>query len=91
MKEHYDFSKGKRTGALIRETPLEPGKLKITIRLDEDIVNAFFQMADETGGRVGYQTLINSALREYLEGKAPKIEDTLRRIVREELARHDAA
>lgn len=34
----------------------------------------------------GYQTLINAALREYLEGKAPKIEDALRRIVREELA-----
>jgi hypothetical protein len=31
---------------------------------------------------VGYQTLINNALREYMEGKAPKIEDTLRRIVR---------
>jgi hypothetical protein len=36
-------------------------------------------------GAAGYQTLINAALREYLEGKAPRIEDTLRRIIREEL------
>jgi hypothetical protein len=42
-------------------------------------------MAERTGGTTGYQTLINAALREYLEGAAPKIEDTLRRIIREEL------
>lgn len=35
--------------------------------------------------RNGYQTLINAALREYLEGKAPIFEDALRRIIREEL------
>jgi hypothetical protein len=29
--------------------------------------------------------VLNAALREYVEGKAPKIEDTLRRIIREEL------
>jgi uncharacterized protein (DUF4415 family) len=86
MKSHYDFSKGKR-GAVLPEPPLEPGKVKISIRLDEDIVQRFFEMADESGGETGYQTLINAALREYLDGKAPKIEDTLRRIVREEIAR----
>jgi uncharacterized protein (DUF4415 family) len=86
MKDHYDFSKGKR-GAVLPEPPLETGKAKITIRLDEDILQRFFEMADASGGKAGYQTLINSALREYLEGKAPKIEDALRRIVREELAR----
>jgi hypothetical protein len=43
------------------------------------------------GGKSGYQTLINSALREYLDGKAPKIEDALRRIVREELSRNKVA
>ena len=62
------------------------GKVRITIRLDEQIVDGFLKLADESGGRTGYQTLINSALREYLEGKAPKIEDALRRILREELA-----
>jgi len=30
-------------------------------------------------------TLINAALREYLDGKAPRFEETLRRIIREEL------
>jgi uncharacterized protein (DUF4415 family) len=85
MKDHYGFSKAKR-GPVMQEPPLEPGKVKISIRLDEDIVDRFFQMADASGGKTGYQTLINAALREYLEGKAPRIEDALRRIVREEIA-----
>jgi uncharacterized protein (DUF4415 family) len=84
MKSKYDFSKGKR-GAVLPEPPLEKGKVKISIRLDEDILQRFFETADESG--TGYQTLINGALREYLEGKAPKIEDALRRIVREEIVR----
>jgi uncharacterized protein (DUF4415 family) len=84
MKDHYDFSKGKR-GSILAEPPLEPGKVKITIRLDEDILDRFLQMAEQSGGSIGYQTLINSALREYLDGTAPKIEDALRRIIREEL------
>ena len=82
MKMQYDFSKGKR-GRVLPEPPLEPGKVKISIRLDEDIVDRFLAQAE--AARTGYQTLINSALREYLEGKAPKFEDTLRRIIREEL------
>jgi uncharacterized protein (DUF4415 family) len=90
MKDHYDFSKGKR-GRVVPEPPAEPGKVKISIRLDEDIVDRFFEIADASGGKIGYQTLINSALREYLDGKSPKFEDTLRRIVREELNRHNAA
>ena len=45
----------------------------------------FGGMADAGGGAVGYQTLINQALREYMEGKAPKLESMLRRVVREEL------
>ncbi len=63
------------------------GRPLITIRLDEDIIDHFAAIADASGGLTGYQTLINSALREYIEGKAPKIEDALRRIVREELGR----
>ena len=59
----------------------------MSIRLDEDVVDYFNAMADKSGGQAGYQTLINSALREYMEGKSPKIEDTLRRILREELRR----
>jgi uncharacterized DUF497 family protein len=88
MKPEYDFSRGKR-GAVAKEPPLEPGKSRITIRVDDDTLERFFQMADQAG--TGYQTLINSALREYLDGKAPKFETTLRRIIREELARSSAA
>jgi len=84
MKDQYDFSKGRRG----RVTPPEPepeGKVRITIRLDQDIVDRFLQIAEASGGGTGYQTLINAALREYLDGKAPRFEDTLRRIIREEL------
>jgi uncharacterized protein (DUF4415 family) len=84
MKERYDFSTGKR-GRVLPPEPEPEGKTRITIRLDQDILDRFFQMAEESGGTTGYQTLINAALREYLDGKVPKFEDTLRRIIREEL------
>ena len=84
MMERYDFSKGKR-GRVLPPEPEPEGKTRITIRLDQDILDRFLQMAEESGGATGYQTLINAALREYLDGKAPKFEYTLRRIIREEL------
>jgi uncharacterized protein (DUF4415 family) len=84
MKNKYDFSKGKR-GRVLPPAPEPEGKTRITIRLDEDILDRFLQLAERSGGSVGYQTLINLALREYLDGKAPKFEDTLRRIIREEI------
>ena len=90
MKANYDFSKGKR-GQILPEPPAEPGKVRITIRLDEDLVEYFGELADRSGGKAGYQTLINAALREYVEGKSPKWEETLRRIIREEMDRRDAA
>jgi len=84
MKDRYDFSKGKR-GPVLPPEPEPEGKVRITIRLDQDIVDRFFAMAESSGGATGYQTLINAALREYLDGKAPRFEETLRRIIREEL------
>jgi hypothetical protein len=48
-------------------------------------VDHFLSEAEKSGGSSGYQTLINEALRQHVEGKAPKLEDTLRRIVREEI------
>jgi len=84
MKDQYDFKHGKRGRVLPPESEPE-GKTRITIRLDQDIVDRFFAMAESSGGATGYQTLINAALREYLDGKAPRFEDTLRRIIREEL------
>ena len=90
MKQQYDFSTGTR-GRVSAEPHAEPGKVKITIRLDEDLLDHFGALADASGGKTGYQTLINAALREYVEGRAPKIEDTLRRILREELAKKPSA
>jgi uncharacterized protein (DUF4415 family) len=85
MKKTYDFSKGKR-GRVISQSESR-GKTRITIRLDEDLVDHFLKEADASGGVTGYQTLINDALRQHVEGKAPKFEETLRRIVREEVQR----
>jgi uncharacterized protein (DUF4415 family) len=84
MKQRYDFSQGKR--GRIAPPEQEPrGKTRITIRLDEDLVDHFLNEAEVSGGAIGYQTLINDALRQHVEGKAPKLADTLRKIVREEM------
>ena len=81
MKDHYDFSKGTR-GAVL---PSPPGKERITIRLDADILDYFRDQVEKAGGG-NYQTAINSVLREYLMGqRAPQIEDIVRRVIREEL------
>jgi uncharacterized protein (DUF4415 family) len=84
MKQQYDFSRGKR-GRVEPPAPEPRGKTRITIRLDDDVVEQFLKEAEASGGKTGYQTLINDALRRHLEGKAVKLEDTLRRIVREEI------
>lgn len=84
MKKTYDFSKGKR-GRILPPQRDPAGKVRITIRLDDDLVDHFLKEADASGGTAGYQTLINNALRRHVEGKAPKFEETLRRIVREEM------
>lgn len=84
MKDQYNFKNGKRGRVRLPE-PEPEGKTRITIRLDQDIVDRFLQMAEQSGGETGYQTLINAALRDYLEGRAPRFEETLRRIIREEL------
>ena len=79
MEKEYDFSKGKR--GPIRSNK---GKTRITIYIDDDIIDAYRQISDDVGR--GYQTLINQALRETLDKKtAPLDARTLRRILREEL------
>ena len=84
MKQRYDFNRGTR-GRIAAPEPEPRGKTRITIRLDEDLVDHFLKEAEASGGATGYQTLINEALRQHVEGKAPKLADTLRRIVREEM------
>jgi uncharacterized protein (DUF4415 family) len=83
MKKEYNFKHGKR-GAVIR-TP--PGKTRITIRIDDDILEWFRDQVHAVGGG-NYQSLINSALREYVDRRAYGLTDTLRTVVREELARY---
>jgi uncharacterized protein (DUF4415 family) len=80
MRDEYDFSRGKR-GAVL---PTPPGKTRITIRLDQDILEWFRARAHAAGGG-NYQTMINDALREYMNHEVEPLEDTLRRVVREEL------
>jgi uncharacterized protein (DUF4415 family) len=84
MKKEYDFSKGKR-GAVV---PAPKGKTRITIRIDDDILDWFRGEVEAAGGG-NYQTLINQALREYLNQQQQPLEELLRRVVREEL--HSAA
>ena len=74
MKEEYDFSAG-RHGAL---DPLPPGKTRITIRLDDDVLD-WFRTQVESAGAGNYQTLINAALREYIQLRREPLEETLRR------------
>jgi uncharacterized protein (DUF4415 family) len=80
MKAKYDFSKGKR-GAVL---PSSGSKVRITIRLDRDIVDWFRSKVEEEGGG-NYQSMMNNALRTYMEGQQHPLEEVLRRVVREEL------
>lgn len=80
MKAKYNFSKGKR-GAVI---PSPGKKVRITIRLDRDIIDWFRTKVEEQGGG-NYQSMLNDALRTYVERQEQPLEDILRRVVREEL------
>ena len=80
MKAKYDFSKGKR-GAVL---PSSGKKVRITIRLDRDIIDWFRSKAEEQGGG-NYQTMLNDALRTYIKRQEQPLEEVLRRVVREEL------
>jgi uncharacterized protein (DUF4415 family) len=82
MKREYDFSKAKR-GAVI---PAPKGKIRITIRMDEDVI-AWFRGRVEKAGGGNYQSLINDALREHIARNREPLEATLRRVIREEIRR----
>jgi uncharacterized protein (DUF4415 family) len=77
-----DFSKAKR-GAVVKA---DPNKLRITIRLDADIIEHFKNRVHACGGG-NYQTLINDALREHIQAHDKELESILRKIIREELKR----
>lgn len=80
MKKEYDFSRGKRGAAL----PLT-GKTRITIYLDDLILERFKVESEHTGK--GYQTLINDVLAKHvMDADKPVTAAQVRKIVREELA-----
>jgi uncharacterized protein (DUF4415 family) len=82
MKREYDFKGGKR-GPVIR---VPKGKTRVTIRLDEDVVEWFKRQVDAAGGG-NYQTLMNDALRDFIAHSREPLESTLRRVIREEIRR----
>ena len=83
MRKEYDFSQAKR-GAVIAS----PGKTRITIMLDDDVIEFFRARAESTG--TGYQTMINAALRNAVaqtsgHDASPLTVEKLRQVLREEL------
>jgi hypothetical protein len=82
LRRGVDFSGGRR-GAVL---PPAKGKTRITIRLDTDVLDWFRDEVNRAGGG-NYQTLMNEALRQHVEQKRENLEDTLRRVLREELGR----
>ena len=75
-----DFTHAKR-GPVV---PPEPGKTKISIRLDNRVLDYFRALVEKAGGG-NYQTLINDALVEYIQQRS--LLDAVRQAIREELNR----
>jgi len=82
MRKEYDFSKGTR-GPVVR---VAKGKTRITIRIDDDLLDWFRQQVHAAGGG-NYQTLLNDALRAYIDGQREPLESVVRRVVKQELRR----
>jgi len=78
MKTEYDFTNGKRGPVA---SP-EKGKTRVTIRLDDDVLEWFKAKVDAQGGG-NYQTMINQVLRSHIKQDRP-ITELLREVLREE-------
>lgn len=85
MRDEYDFSKARR-GPVVT---LPKGKTRITIRLDDDVLEWFRTQVREGGGG-NYQTLINHVLRDAMARSREPLEAVVRRVVRQELREHAA-
>lgn len=78
MRSEYDFSKAKRAKDIPHLAHMQQGKSRITIMLDNDVLDAFRLRAEQKGR--GYQTAINEALRAALQAdSAPVTVGALRR------------
>ncbi|HEY9385055.1 MAG TPA: BrnA antitoxin family protein [Gemmatimonadales bacterium] len=82
MRKEYDFSRGRRGPVL----PAPKTKTRITIRLDDDVLAWFREQVHEAGGG-NYQSLINTALRRFVDQEQEPLEAMVRRMVREEVRR----
>jgi uncharacterized protein (DUF4415 family) len=85
VRKEYDFSNARR-GPVISS----PAKTRITIMLDDDVIEFFRAKAEAQG--TGYQTMINATLRQTIaeeRGQRAEAEpltiEALRRVLREEL------
>ena len=79
MRAEYDFSKGKRSALVPAK-----GKTRITIYIDDTVLNEFRDRAERAGS--GYQTMMNEALKAFLEkNEKPVTAAVLRQIIREEI------
>ena len=80
MRAEYDFSKAKRRAFVPTK-----GKTRITIYIDDSVLEEFRSRAEKAGS--GYQTMMNEALKAYLveTDQQPLTESVLRRVIREEL------
>jgi uncharacterized protein (DUF4415 family) len=83
MKREYDFKRGKR-GAVLEASP---GKTRITIRIDDDVLEWFRGQAHAAHG-ASYQSMMNAALRQYIASTRESLTKTLRTVIREELVRY---
>ena len=75
---------------MARVSSTTKGKVRITIRIDEDVIQWFRDQVDRAGGG-NYQTMLNEALRAHISEKTEPLEKKLRKVIREELNRRGAA
>ena len=80
MTKKYDLSEESKRAV----APVDTDKTRISIRIDDDVLEWFRNQAHEAGGGSS-QTLMNQALREHMDRDAEVLEDTLRRVLREVL------
>ncbi|MDX2060832.1 MAG: BrnA antitoxin family protein [Gemmatimonadales bacterium] len=85
MRKEYDLSGGRR-GPVV---PVAKGKTRITIRLDDEVLDWFRARVEAAGGG-NYQTLINDTLRQLVGSEREPLETVVRRVVRDELRRQPA-
>ena len=86
MRAEYDFSESKCAPILAAT-----GKTRITIYISDTVLDEFRARAEKTG--IGYQTMMNEALKVYLAGtvESPVTESRLRQVIREEITERSQA